>query len=147
MLLEEREKVLKTGIKGFRELMVTGENTASALGSGRLCVLATPALAGLVERTCWESVEPLLEEGETTVGTALAIKHLAPTPVGMKVWCESRLVQADGRRMVFQAEVFDESGKIGEGEHERFLVRAERFQQKADAKGKLQQGKEQEING
>ena len=48
MLLEEREKVLKTGIKGFRELMVTGENTASALGSGRLCVLATPALAGLV---------------------------------------------------------------------------------------------------
>ena len=54
MLLEEREKVLKTGIKGFRELMVTGENTASALGSGRLCVLATPALAGLVERTCWE---------------------------------------------------------------------------------------------
>ena len=59
MLLEEREKVLKTGIKGFRELMVTGENTASALGSGRLCVLATPALAGLVERTCWESVEPL----------------------------------------------------------------------------------------
>lgn len=74
--------MLKTGIKGFRELMVTGENTASALGSGRLCVLATPALAGLVERTCWESVEPLLEEGETTVGTALAIKHLAPTPVG-----------------------------------------------------------------
>ena len=131
--------MLKTGIKGFRELMVTGENTASALGSGRLCVLATPALAGLVE--------PLLEEGETTVGTALAIKHLAPTPVGMKVWCESRLVQADGRRMVFQAEVFDESGKIGEGEHERFLVRAERFQQKADAKGNLQQGKEQEING
>lgn len=47
----------------------------------------------------------------------------------------------------FQAEVFDESGKIGEGEHERFLVRAERFQQKADAKGNLQQGKEQEING
>lgn len=65
----------------------------------------------------------------------------------MKVWCESRLVKADGRCMVFQAEVFDESGKIGEGEHERFLVRAERFQQKADAKGNLQQGKEQEING
>ena len=93
--------MLKTGIKGFRELMVTGENTASALGSGRLCVLATPALAGLVERTCWESVEPLLEEGETTVGTALAIKHLAPTPVGMKVWCEKRLVSSRRSLVLF----------------------------------------------
>ncbi|MFR6331785.1 MAG: thioesterase family protein [Eisenbergiella sp.] len=143
MLFRREGKGVETGIRS--ELMVTGENTASAPRSGRLCVAPGACRTGGADML--GEVELLLEEGETTVGTALAIKHLAPTPVGMKVWCESRLVQADGRRMVFQAEVFDESGKIGEGEHERFLVRAERFQQKADAKGNLQQGKEQEING
>ena len=134
MLLEEREKVLKTGIKGFRELMVTGENTASALGSGRLCVLATPALAGLVERTCWESVEPLLEEGETTVGTALAIKHLAPTPVGMKVTCQSELVAVEGRKLVFKITASDACGVVGEADHERFIIQNEKFLKKANSK-------------
>ena len=140
-------KELKAGIIGNDEVIVTEANTAAAMGSGTLPVFATPALVALMEKTAQESVQDALEEGCGSVGTMICAKHVSATPVGMKVWCESRLVQADGRRMVFQAEVFDESGKIGEGEHERFLVRAERFQQKADAKGNLQQGKEQEING
>ena len=138
---------ITVGCKGRAETTVTQENTAAAVGSGLVPVFATPYMIALMENAAVNALAPCMAEGEGTVGTRLEVTHDAATPVGMKVWCESRLVQADGRRMVFQAEVFDECGKIGEGEHERFLVRAERFQQKADAKGNLQQGKEQEITG
>lgn len=52
----------------------------------------------------------------------------------MIVWCESELKEVDGRRLVFHVEAFDESGKIGEGEHERFIVKNEKFMDKALAK-------------
>ena len=76
----------------------------------------------------------LLSEGEGTVGTKLDVSHLAATPVGMKVWCESELKEVDGRRLVFHVEAFDEKGKIGEGEHERFIIQNEKFMKKAQAK-------------
>ena len=60
--------------------------------------------------------------------------HDAPTPIGMKVWCESTLEEVDGRRLVFSVEAFDEKGRIGGGRHERFIVGNEKFQAKADRK-------------
>ena len=62
------------------------------------------------------------------------VKHISATPVGMEVTAKSELVEIDGRRLVFQVEAFDERGKIGEGEHERFIVDNVKFQQKADSK-------------
>ena len=67
-------------------------------------------------------------------GTSLNVKHLAASPVGMKVTCNTTLVEVDKRRLVFSVEVEDETGKVGEGTHERFIVQAEKFQNKADAK-------------
>lgn len=126
--------MLTTGIKGKQELVVTKENTAKAMGSGTLEVFATPAMIALMEKTAYESVVPELEEGSGTVGTALNVKHVAASPVGMKITCESELVKVDGRALTFSVKAYDEKGLIGEGEHERFIIYNEKFQAKADAK-------------
>lgn len=126
--------MLTIGIKGREEVMVTEENTAKAMGSGTLDVFATPAMTALMEMTAWKSVAPFLENGDGTVGTLLQITHDAPTPLGMKVFCESELLEVDGRRLVFHVAAFDEKGKIGEGRHERFVINNERFAAKAEKK-------------
>lgn len=126
--------MLEKGIKGTQEIMVEESNTAKVLGSGMLRVFATPAMTALMEKTAWMSVEPYLEEGSGTVGTSLNVKHMAPTPVGMKVTCETELIEVDGRRLVFSVKASDETGVIGEGTHERFIIQNEKFQTKADAK-------------
>lgn len=126
--------MLTIGIKGREEVMVTEENTAKAMGSGTLDVFATPAMTALMEMTAWKSVAPFLEDGDGTVGTLLQITHDAPTPLGMKVFCESELLEVDGRRLVFHVAAFDAKGKIGEGRHERFVINNERFAAKAEKK-------------
>ena len=126
--------MLEAGIKGTKEIMVTNENTAQTMGSGTLDVFATPAMIALLENTAYESVAAELEEGSGTVGTALNVKHVAATPIGMKVTCETELIKVDGRALTFSVKAFDEKGLIGEGEHERFIVFNEKFQAKADAK-------------
>ena len=125
---------LETGICGEQSVRVSAENTAKTMGSGTLDVFATPAMIALMEKTAWKSVAPYLEEGCGTVGTLLNVTHDAPTPLGMKVWCESELTEIDGRRLVFSVAAFDETGKIGGGSHERFIVPNEKFQAKADKK-------------
>ncbi len=126
--------MLRTGIKGRMERRVTGELTAKSAGSGQLDVFATPALIALLEETAWRSVAEYLEAGQGTVGTRLNVEHKAATPVGMKVWCETRLTGIDGRKLVFEATVYDEAGEIARGSHERFIVDNLRFQQKAEEK-------------
>lgn len=125
---------MEIGIKNVIEIEVNDDNTAAAMGSGTLAVFATPAMIALIEETAWRSVEPYLEDGQCTVGTKLDVSHLSPTPVGMAVKCETELVGVDGRCLKFKAEVLDETGLIGTGTHERFIVYSEKFQTKADGK-------------
>ena len=126
--------MLKTGIKGRTELIVDEHMTASAYGSGMLDVYATPSMIALIEGTALYSVQEYLEEGAGTVGTKLNVDHVAATPIGMKVWCETELVQIDRRRLVFHADVYDECGLIGTGTHERFVIDNDRFMKKVLAK-------------
>lgn len=129
--------MLNKGIIGKEELIVTEENTAKAVGSGGLEVFATPALIALAEKTAFQSVAEHLEEGQSTVGTHIDIKHIAATPVGMKVTCETELIEVDSenpRRLVFSVNIYDEVEKIAEGTHERFIIYSERFQNKANGK-------------
>ncbi len=126
--------MLKTGIEGKASSVVDASNTAAAVGSGDLPVFSTPSMIALMEAAASRSVLPYLGEDETSVGTMMEIRHLSATPVGMKVFAESRLVEVDGRRLVFSVAARDESGKIGEGRHERFLVKREKFIQKSEAK-------------
>ncbi|MCD8109740.1 MAG: thioesterase family protein [Clostridiales bacterium] len=126
--------MLKTGIRGEQSVEVVYENTATAVGSGVLKVFATPCMLALMEKTACDSVIPYLDEGNGTVGTQVDIRHLAATPIGMTVRCESELLEVDGRRLVFDVKAYDDAGLIGEGTHERFIVNNEKFQSKADAK-------------
>ena len=80
------------------------------------------------------SVDDKLEEGFTTVGISVNVKHLSATPLGMKVEIKSDLIKVDGRALTFKVEAYDEKGIIGEGIHERFIVNNEKFQAKADSK-------------
>ena len=125
---------MNAGIKGYKEVTVTKELTAISLGSGDLEVYATPAMIALMEETASESVKPRLEVGQCSVGTCIAIKHLAATPIGMRVRCESELVEVDGRRLVFHITAYDEKDKIGEGTHERFIISNDKFQSKVNSK-------------
>ncbi len=125
---------MEKGITGRAESTVTVEQSAQTMGSGSLQVFATPAMVALIEKAAAESVQPHLAEGETSVGTLMNVEHLSATPIGMKVYAESVLEEIDGRKLVFTVQVFDESGLIGKGRHERFVVAAERFMQKTNAK-------------
>ncbi len=125
---------MQTGTKNTLERKVTEELSALSMGSGTLRVFATPAMIALIEETCWRSVAQQLEEGQGTVGTLLNVKHLAPTPLGMTVKCESELIEVDGRRIVFSVNVYDETGLVGSGTHERFIINESKFQAKANSK-------------
>ena len=126
--------MLEKGIRGRLEIEVTPELTAAKIGSGLAEVYATHYMIALIENTAWSSIADRLAEGEATVGTKISVEHLAATPVGMKVWCETELIEVDRRRLVFQVEVYDEAGKIGTGTHERFIINSEKFFAKAMAK-------------
>ncbi len=124
--------MLETGITGTAEETVTEEKTAWKVGSGELLVYATPCMMALIEKAAWRSVADQLESGQGTVGTLLNVQHEAPTPVGMKVTAKTVLKEVDGRRLVFDVEVRDEKGVIGEGTHERFIISNDRFTAKAE---------------
>ena len=128
--------MLEIGIKGKQELTVDEQKTAKVVGSGGLNVFATPSMIALAEKTALESITEYLDEGQSTVGTKIDIAHIAATPVGMKVTCETELIEIDRRRLVFAVNVFDEIEKIAEGTHERFIVDNAKFQNKADDKNK-----------
>ena len=122
------------GLTAERESLVTEKNTALALKSGSLKVLATPEMIRLIEETSAELVEKNLPPESTSVGISLDIKHTAPTPVGMKFRAAVKIISVDGRKIVLEVVAFDESGEIGRGVHERFIVDRKKFQSKADAK-------------
>ncbi len=121
---------IQRGIKGHQEEFVTYENTAAKYGSGLVEVYATPAMVALMENTCMKSILPFLPQGFNTVGTKVNIEHLKATPIGMKVWCDSELIEVDRRRLVFRVTAFDEKGEIGRGIHERFIIEVEKFMSK-----------------
>lgn len=126
--------MLKTGIKGHQELVVTQELTAKNMGSGVMDVFATPAMLALMEKTAFTSVAEHLNEGCGSVGTKVDIEHVASSPVGMKITCDSELIEVEGRKLVFKVEAYDEKGLIGKGTHERFIVENKKFQEKTDNK-------------
>ena len=118
---------MEAGIKNKKSIVVTDEVTASKVGSGLLPVYATPSMIALMEGTCAESVQPYLAEGEGTVGVAVDIKHIAATPVGMTVRCESLLKEVNGKKLVFEVNVYDEKGLVGTGIHKRAIIYNEAF--------------------
>jgi fluoroacetyl-CoA thioesterase len=118
---------LKPGITGEATTMVVRENSASYLGAGGVDVFATPMMILLMENASAGVVARLLDHGDATVGTLVNVRHLAATPIGQQVRAIAELSEIDGRRLVFKVEAYDEQRKIGEGQHERYIVNLDRF--------------------
>lgn len=125
---------LKIGTEYTIEAEVLESMTARQMGSGQAEVLATPSLLALMEQAAWKSIAPMLEEGQSTVGTFAALKHLAATPLGMQVRVTARLTAVDRRKLSFFIEAFDAAEKVAEAEHERFVIDSAKFMAKAESK-------------
>ena len=125
---------LHTGLTGTAEIVVGTRDTAPHVGSGKVKVLATPVMVGLMEEAALNAVEGLLPPGHQTVGTRLDITHVAATPVGLRVTAGAELLRIDGRRLFFRVWADDESDRIGEGTHERIVVNVARFDERAQRK-------------
>ncbi|MEY9925515.1 fluoroacetyl-CoA thioesterase [Catenulispora sp. GP43] len=112
-------------------LNVTDADTAQAVGSGDLPVLGTPRLVALAEQATVAAAQPLLAEGQTTVGTRIRFDHVYPTPVGGSVTAAAELAHRDDRLLRFSIAAHDAQGRlVGEGEITRVIVNAERFMAK-----------------
>ena len=119
--------MLETGLTYTSRLTVGNENTAIALGSGDMPVLATPAMMALMENAAMLAVAPALEEGDTTVGGHIESSHLSPMSVGAEVSATATLEKVDGRKLYFKIIAHQGDKIIGEGTHLRFIVNREKF--------------------
>jgi predicted thioesterase len=122
------------GLVGQNDIVVHEENTARHLGSGNVAVLATPEMIRLMEKAAVAAVDHLLPDGYCTVGAEVNVRHLAATPLGMRVRVQAELVAIEGRKLTFRVEAFDEVEKIGEGEHRRVIIDLERFKERVETK-------------
>ncbi|MHB0978563.1 MAG: thioesterase family protein [Thermoleophilia bacterium] len=113
--------------RGRVEAVVDASMTAAAMGSGLVQGLSTPTMIALMEAAAVEALTSSLEPGTSSVGTRVDVRHLAPTPVGMRVVAEALVVEVDGRRVVLAVSAADECGPIGEGTHERFVINTASF--------------------
>jgi predicted thioesterase len=122
------------GTSGEEKLLVTSEVAINFLGNEGARVLSTPHMIGFMERTCRNTVLPLLDPGYDTVGTHVNVAHLAATPMGTTVTFRAEVTKVGERRVEFRVEAWDETEKIGEGTHERAIVNVARFATKMAAK-------------
>jgi predicted thioesterase len=119
---------------GTSELVVGEEHTAPSIGSGKVRVLATPVMINLIEAAALAAIEHLLPSGCQSLGTHLDVRHLAATPVGMKVRATAEVTRVDGRTVFFRVDARDEIDLIGDGSHERVVVNVAKFDQRVQRK-------------
>jgi len=115
------------GLRGEARLVVTPADTAAAVGSGDVAVLATPRLVALFEQATIDAIRGILDEHQTSVGMRVQVDHLQPTPVGSEVVAEAQLEKVEGRRMTFTVTASDAGGLVGAGKVTRVTVEVDKF--------------------
>jgi fluoroacetyl-CoA thioesterase len=125
---------IPVGTTGEQPLLVTPEWAIDFLGDEAARVLATPHLILWLEVTARNAIKPFLADGYESVGTAINIRHLAPTPIGLTVRFTARVTSIQGSRVCFDLLARDEQEIVAEGTHERFIVHVPRFVTKLAAK-------------
>jgi fluoroacetyl-CoA thioesterase len=111
------------GSTGSFSLVVAPEHLASQFKDATLPpVLATPVMIMAMENAALNAIRPYLEPGETALGTAVDVRHVAATPVGQRVRAEAQVTKVEGRRIEFTLSARDESEEIGRGTHRRAVV-------------------------
>jgi fluoroacetyl-CoA thioesterase len=122
---------IEPGLWGEADLLVSEADTALAMASGDVPVLATPRVVALCEQAACAALSGHLRQGETSVGMRVQLDHLAPTGIGGKAKAEATLEKVEGRRLIFTVSVSDGRGLIAAGKVTRVLVDVERFLDKA----------------
>ena len=125
---------ISIGLRGEATVAVTDANTAAALGSGSLRVFGTPAMLALMEQAACNALAAHLEPGQTSVGTHLDVSHEAATPVGLTVRAEAEVTAVEGRILTFRVTASDACGPIGQGTHQRCIIRQASFLERTYAK-------------
>lgn len=120
-------KGLDVGMSKELTLKTLPEHSAQRFFHNLPNVFATPFLGGLMEQVCASLIDEHLEPGMQSVGMSMDLKHLAPTPLGMEIKVVCEVTAIEGRKVTFKLEAFDEVEKIGEATHERFLIKADKF--------------------
>jgi len=121
---------LVPGLTAKVTLEVGDDDTAIALRSGAVPVLATPRLLALCEEATMNAINGSLEEGCSTVGVRVQIEHVSPTAVGGTVTAEAHLDKVEGRKLMFTISAKDERGLVAAGKVTRVVVEIERFMEK-----------------
>lgn len=124
----------RIGTTGEIRFTVEVQHAIDFAGGGMPAVLSTPWLIWYLEHAARAALLPLLEAGESTVGTYLEVQHLAPTAVGQSVTCRARIVHADGPSVAFQLEARDEQETVCRGFHRLRVISIERFARRVHAK-------------
>ena len=122
---------IRPGLTGEAEFVVGPEHTVQ---HGERKVFSTPSMVLLTEIAAATALRPLLGPRESSVGTYVAVRHLAATPMGMRVRAVATVKEVDRRRVKFDVEVFDEHEKVGQGEQERFVIDLDRYAGRLEAK-------------
>jgi fluoroacetyl-CoA thioesterase len=125
---------ISVGMQHEVKLKTGPEHSAQKFFQGVPDVFGTPFLGGLFEGTSAALMAPHLGPGEQSVGISMNLKHTAPTPLGMEVRAVTQVISVEGRKVTFKVEGFDAKEKIGEAMHERFIINAEKFLQRVEAK-------------
>lgn len=127
---QKKKNMLQTGLSFTSSKKIKESDLAVNMGSGDLEVLATPAMATLMENAAMNAVSQHLPEGSTTVGGSIEILHLKPSAINGSIKATAKLEQIDGRKLVFSITAEDETGEIGKGTHSRFIVDKNKFMSK-----------------
>jgi predicted thioesterase len=118
---------LQPGLSARVQLTVSTADTAEAMASGDVPVLATPRLLALCEEATVEAVADRLQPADTTVGRRVKVDHVAAVPVGGSVSAEATLEKVEGRKLVFNVTVTDERGLVAAAKVLRVVVDRQRF--------------------
>ena len=123
------------GTKGTFTLRVLPEHLANQFKDAMLPqVLSTPVMILAMENAALNAIRPFLEEGESAVGTEIAVRHLAATPVGHTVRAEAEVIKAAEKRIEFKVSASDEIEEIGNGTHQRTVISLESFNERLATK-------------
>ena len=116
---------LQPGVARVNRITIDGGRTIVFMGEeGR--VYATPRMIGDIEYTCRDLILAHADAGEDSVGVEVAVRHLAPTLLGMTVEIAVKVAAVEGRKVTFEVLVKDELDEISRGTHTRFVVDVEK---------------------
>ena len=125
------------GAKGTCTLRVKPEHLANRYKDAMLPqVLATPVMVLIMENAALAAIRPYLDKGESAVGTAINVRHLAATPVGHDVRAEAEVIKVDGKRLEFKVSASDGMDEIGSGTHQRMVIDLRSFNERLAKKSK-----------